>query len=265
MTATALRKNILTRAATQINSRVLLYRASGLLFLAGLWAVAGIWLQTTDFGGLAPLPALSAFTEMTLNGDFIAALLPSLERIFFGLLWATAIGIPAGLLIGKFKWLDESSRIPVQFLRMISPLSWMPVAVMIFATWEGAIVFLIAIASLWPVMLSTAAGVRKVDPAWLRTAENLGAGEFKMITKIILPAVAGDIFNGLRLALGVAWIVIVPAEFLGVTSGLGYSINDARDTLSYDRLAALVVLIGITGYLLDSLLLKFIRRYAWHD
>jgi NitT/TauT family transport system permease protein len=147
---------------------------------------------------------------------------------------------------------------------MISPLSWEPIAVIVFVTWNQAIIFLIAIAAVWPVAFSTAAGLAKVDPAWFKVAKNLGAKPWHMISKIILPAIAFDILTGIRLALGVAWIVLVPAEFLGVTSGLGYSIEDARETLSYNHLTAMVLVIGVLGYLLDSTCAMAIKRFSWH-
>jgi NitT/TauT family transport system permease protein len=146
---------------------------------------------------------------------------------------------------------------------MVSPLAWMPIAVLMFATWDGSIVFLIAAAAIWPIVFATAAGVKRIDPVWLAMARNLGGRTLSVLRAIVVPAVAQDILTGLRLALGVAWIVLVPAEFLGVTSGLGYAINDARDTLSYDRLAALVVLIGLIGYVLDALISAAIRRAHW--
>jgi len=146
---------------------------------------------------------------------------------------------------------------------MVSPLSWMPIAILFFATWNQAIMFLIGIAAVWPITFSTAYGVQRIDPLWLKVARNMGAENLQMLRRIIMPAIAQDIFSGIRMAVGVAWIVLVPAEFLGVTSGLGYAINDARDTLSYDTLAAIVVVIGIMGFLLDGLCLMLIRRFSW--
>jgi NitT/TauT family transport system permease protein len=147
---------------------------------------------------------------------------------------------------------------------MISPLSWMPIAVFVFAAWDHSIIFLIAIASVWPVMFSTAAGLAKVDPAWFKVARNLGATPVQMLTQIILPAISFDIFTGIRLALGIAWVVLVPAELLGVTSGLGYAIKDARETLSYDHLTAMVLTIGVIGYVLDTCCALLVKRYSWH-
>jgi NitT/TauT family transport system permease protein len=85
-----------------------------------------------------------------------------------------------------------------------------------------------------------------------------------MLTQIILPAISFDIFTGIRLALGIAWVVLVPAELLGVTSGLGYAIKDARETLSYDHLTAMVLTIGVIGYVLDTCCALLVKRYSWH-
>ncbi|MES9897100.1 MAG: ABC transporter permease subunit, partial [Candidatus Thiodiazotropha endolucinida] len=131
-------------------------------------------------------------------------------------------------------------------------------------TWNQAIIFLIAIASVWPIAFATAAGLAKVDPAWFKVARNLGAKPWHIVTRIIIPAITFDVLTGVRLALGVAWIVLVPAEFLGVTSGLGYSIQDAREGLSYDHLMAWVLIIGAIGYILDSSCVMLIKRFSWH-
>lgn len=148
-------------------------------------------------------------------------------------------------------------------LRMISPLAWMPIAILVFASWDGAIVFLIFAASVWPVVFATAAGVKRIDPAWLIAGRTHGGKGFALFQRVILPAIIPDLLIGLRLALGTAWIVLVPAEYLGVTSGLGYAINDARDTLSYDTLTAIVLLIGLIGFALDYIVAIAIKRSSW--
>jgi NitT/TauT family transport system permease protein len=180
------------------------------------------------------------------------------------LLIAISVGVPLGILMGSFKRFRDLSNSPFQLLRMISPLSWMPIAVLVYGTWNHSIIFLIAMASVWPVAFSTAAGLAKVDPAWFKVARNLGARPRHILFQIILPAISFDIFTGIRLALGVAWIVLVPAEYLGVTSGLGYAIEDARETLSYNYLTAMVLTIGVIGYFLDSTCVLLIKRFSWH-
>ncbi|WP_439123240.1 ABC transporter permease [Marivita sp.] len=215
------------------------------------------------FADFAPAPTMSRLWVMVTSGEVLDMAGPSLYRVGYGMLIAIVIGVPLGILIGRIAQLREITNIPFQFLRMISPLSWMPIAVMGFDTWDAAIVFLIAVAAIWPIVFATAAGVRRIDPAWIKVARNLGASPKHMLTTVILPAVATDIFTGIRLALGVAWVVLVPAEYLGVTSGLGYAINDARDTLEYDRLSATVVVIGVIGFTLDTLCQKAIGRLNW--
>ena len=185
-------------------------------------------------------------------------------RLGAGLSLAIAIGIPLGILMGQIRWFQKLTNVPFQFLRMISPLSWEPIAVVVFAGWDQAIVFLIAIASVWPVAFATASGLAKVDPNWFKVARNLGAKPWQMVTRIIMPAITFDILTGIRLALGVAWIVIIPAEFLGVTSGFGFAIEDARESLEYSHLMGLVLVIGVVGFVLDSICVLLIKRFSWH-
>ena len=257
-----------SRLMTHPGVHRLAWGITGIAILALLWLLAGYLLSinptTRTFTTFGLLPTLEAFPEMWSAGKIQAASAASGYRLGMGLGIAIAIGVPIGVIMGRIKWFHNFSNSPFQFLRMISPLSWMPLAVLVFATWNGSIIFLIAIASVWPVMFATAAGLAKVDPNWFKVARNLGASPLQMLTQIIMPAIAFDIFSGIRLALGVAWIVLVPAEYLGVTSGLGYAIEDARETLSYNHLTALVLTIGVIGYVLDSTLVVLIKRFSWH-
>lgn len=249
--------------------RLIGYPLLGIVIMLALWWLGG-WLiasnpDTESFADFAPHPAFVRLGDLIANGYAWQAAGPSLARIGLGLLWAVLIGVPIGVGIGLYAALREISHVPFQFLRMISPLAWMPVAVLAFETWDGAIVFLIAVAAIWPVLFSTAQGVRRIDPLWFKVAKNLGADGVQMLRRIILPAIGQDIFAGIRLAVGVAWIVLVPAEYLGVTSGLGYAINDARDTLEYDTLAAMVVVIGVIGFVLDGICVTLIKHFSWHQ
>lgn len=241
--------------------------ALGISMLMALWWFGGWIVENNDdlfaFAQFAPAPTLERLWEMITSGEVLKMSGPSLYRIGMGLGIGIVIGVPVGILIGRSAPAREVTNVPFQFLRMISPLSWMPIAVMAFDTWDGAIVFLITVAAVWPILFSTAAGLRRIDPAWLKVARNLGANPIHMLFVVILPAIAVDILTGIRLALGVAWVVLVPAEYLGVTSGLGYAINDARDTLDYSRLAATVVVIGVIGFGLDALAMAAIKKLNW--
>ena len=140
------------------------YPLAGIGVLIAVWWLGG-WLiasnpDTESFADFAPAPAFARLGELLTNGYVWEATTPSLERIGLGLLWAVVLGVPVGVGIGLFASMREITHVPFQFLRMISPLAWMPIAVLAFATWDGAIVFLIAVAAVWPVLFSTAQGVQ---------------------------------------------------------------------------------------------------------
>lgn len=241
---------------------------AGLAILLILWGIFGHYIAsnpaTQSFATFGLLPTLEAFPILLSEGKIQTATVASAYRLFGGLGIAIAIGLPIGIIVGRSKRFRELSNSPFQLLRMVSPLAWMPIAVFVFSEWDDSIIFLIAMASVWPVLFSTAAGLAKVDPAWFKVARNLGAKPLHMVTRIIMPAITFDVLSGIRLALGVAWIVLVPAEYLGVTSGLGYAIEDARETLTYNHLTAMVVTIGVIGYFLDTSLVMLIKRFSWH-
>ena len=149
--------------------RALFLAALGLAGLYALWWVGG-WLiasnpRTAAFAGFAPDPALASLWDIVQSGELWTMASPSLTRVGLGLLAAMAVGIPLGILVGWSRTAQEVTNVPFQLLRMISPLSWMPIAVLAFTSWDGAIVFLITVASVWPILFATAAGVRRIDPA----------------------------------------------------------------------------------------------------
>ncbi len=240
---------------------------TGIAAVLALWWLAGALFEGhprfAAFRGFTIGSTFGAFAQLVASGDAWRATAPSLRRVFQGLLWAFVIGAPVGLAVGTFPFIERMTQLPFQILRMVSPLAWMPIAVLAFPTWDGAIVFLITAAAVWSIVFATAASVKRIDPLWLAISRNLGGSPLGVLTAVIIPAVAQDMLTGLRLALGVAWIVLVPAEFLGVTSGLGYAINDARDTLSYDRLAALILLIGLIGHVFDAFIGAAINKTRW--
>ncbi len=243
-------------------------------FLLGLAILFGLWWAVIFLVSLNPsnahfaefgvIDAFKALPALWNDGTIPDALSTSGYRLGMGLLIAIGIGVPLGILIGRIAWFQKLTNVPFQFMRMISPMSWEPIAVIVFLAWDSAIIFLIAIAAVWPMTFSTAAGLAKVDPNWFKVARNLGANSWHILTKIILPAITFDVLTGIRLALGVAWIVLIPAEFLGVTSGFGYAIQDAREGLNYNNLMAMILVIGAVGYVLDSICLILIKKFAWH-
>lgn len=189
----------------------------------------------------------------------------SLWRLLGGLVLATALGVPLGLMIGSWRRVRWASAPVVQFLRMVSPLSWAPVAVALFGVGSAPVVFLVAAAAVWPIAMNTVAGVAALDPAHLRVARTLGATPFERLTSVVLPSIRPYVMTGVRLALGISWVVLVPAEMLGVSTGLGYEILNARDRLAYDEMLVVILAIGLLGIALDALAQWLLRDRVVRD
>ena len=234
--------------------------ANGLLGISGLAALLILWWLGTDvlaspegfIRQFSPTTAIPKLVALLGQGDLPIHILVSLRRVLVGLGFALLIGVPLGLAVGSYGRLNSATSPAFQFLRMISPLSWMPIAVMVFGVGDDPIYFMLTFAAVWPIVLNTAEGVRRLQPSWLSLANSLAATRWEMLWHVILPGVLGHVLTGLRLAIGIVWIVLVPCEMLGVSAGLGYFILDTRDRLAYSELMATVLMIGLLGFLLDA-------------
>jgi len=232
-------------------------------WVLGLGGLAGLlllwWLGVKVFGEAGGLSArfslsatLASLWELLGRSELYVHIAVSLKRIFVGLFLALLVGVPLGLLVGSSRNLEAATTPAFQFLRMISPLSWMPIVVMLMGVGDQPIYFLLAFAAVWPILLNTAAGVRQLDPRWLQLSKSLSATRWETLRRVIIPGVMGHVLTGVRLAIGILWIVLVPCEMLGVSAGLGYYILDTRDRLAYSELMAMVLLIGLLGFALDA-------------
>jgi NitT/TauT family transport system permease protein len=226
----------------------------GILVAAALWWTATTVLAAPDsmLRAFAPQHALPAVVDLARQGVLLDDVATSLWRLLVGLLVAAVLGLAIGLAVGLVPLLDAATGPVFQFLRMISPLSWAPVAIGLFGIGHRPVFFLVAAAAIWPIVLNTIAGVRSIDPGFLLAARSLGATRTEALVTVVLPAIRPHILTGLRLALGIAWVVLVPAEMLGVTSGLGYEILNSRDQLAYDKVMAVIFVIGLLGFVLDA-------------
>jgi NitT/TauT family transport system permease protein len=232
---------------------------NGLLGVTGLVVLLLLWWLGTDvltspegfIRHFSPTTAIPKLAALLAQGDLPVHILVSLRRVLVGLGFALLIGVPLGLAVGSYRRLNTATSPAFQFLRMISPLSWMPIAVMVFGVGDRPIYFMLTFAAVWPILLNTAEGVRQLQPSWLSLADSLAATRWETLWHIILPGVLCHVLTGLRLAIGIVWIVLVPCEMLGVSAGLGYFILDTRDRLAYSELMATVLMIGILGFLLD--------------
>ena len=246
------RKEILRR----IGARLVALVAS-----LGIWWLASsvIWSANPVISNIGPGDAIPALWDGLIDGDLVSDLGSSLTRLSIGLAIAFIVGLPLGLALGSNRLLEDASTPIVNFLRMISPLAWAPIVIVAFGIGDVPVLFLIAITAVWPIALGTAAGVKAVSPALKELAESLGASRRERLRFVTSPVVEANVLTALRLALGVAWIVLVPAEMLGVDSGLGYAILNARDQLDYSALGGGVLLIGITGFVIDALFRRLFR------
>ncbi|OYQ76668.1 ABC transporter permease [Wohlfahrtiimonas chitiniclastica] len=235
----------------------------GLLILLSAWSL-GIALLAERIPLaklLAPTPTFAHLYDLLIHNIMTEHIAASMMRVAVSLLLALMIGVPIGILIGQSKWLESMSSGAFQLLRMISPLSWMPIVVMLLGIGNAPIFFLLTFSAIWPIILSTIAGIKSINPSWLQLGQSLSATRIEMLKHIIFPAILSAVLNGLRLAIGVVWIVLVPCEMLGVNEGLGYFILDTRDRLAYSELMAAIVLIGFIGWALDALARAF--RQDW--
>ena len=236
----------------------------GLFILLLLWGAGTRMLEQNIALAnlLSPRETFQSLYALLVENQLTLHTLTSMKRVLIGLGLALLIGMPIGLAIGSSRALENSTSSAFQFLRMISPLSWMPIAVMVFGIGDAPIYFLLTFAAVWPIILNTSAGVRQLNPKWLMLAKSLSATRREILFKIIVPGVLGHILTGARLAIGIIWIVLVPCEMLGVSSGLGYFILDTRDRLAYSELMAVIVLIGALGFMLDALAQKTYQRWT---
>ncbi len=246
-----------------MNQKNILLNLLGLiiLLLAWSWGAKLLSYSIPLAKLLSPIPTFQHLYMLLSENLLSEHILASLIRVIVSLVFALAIGIPIGLLIGRYQTLEMTSSGAFQLLRMISPLSWMPIVIMIFGIGNSPIFFLLTFAAIWPIILSTISGVKGIDPQWLQLGKSLSATRMEMLKYIIFPAIFSAILSGLRLAIGVVWIILVPCEMLGVNEGLGYFILDTRDRLAYSELMAGILLIGIIGWTLDSIARSLQRHY----
>ena len=228
------------------------------------WHAAVVLTRTTVF----PRPAEVALgiAELARKGILLPYVADSLRRVLSGYLAAAVAGIALGLLVGRSRALDRIVDPLVQLLRPISPLAWMPLAVIWFGVSELAPTFLIFLAAFFPIVVATTQAVRGIPPVLYQAAANLGVGGAALVRRVVFPAIVPQVLTGLRIALGIAWMVVVAAEMLGVDSGLGYLILDSRNAgVRYDLVLAGMVMIGAIGLALDLLIqrLETIPSVRW--
>lgn len=243
--------------------RAILLGLLGFVLFIALWQLVTWGNTISDIPG--PLLAWQGLVEVASAGVLWQNIAASVFRVAWGFCIAAAVGIPLGMGMGWSIHVRETLNPLTQMLRPISPIAWMPFAVVMFGGMSFKVggllladasdisaIFLIFLCSFFPIATATNSAVRSIELKFLRSAFNFGITGMELFRRVILPAALPQILTGLRLALGIAWVVIVAVELLGVTSGLGFQVNDSRNNLRNDYIAAAMFVIGLVGLLLDS-------------
>ncbi|MBD2395897.1 nitrate ABC transporter permease [Cyanobacterium aponinum FACHB-4101] len=179
-------------------------------------------------------------------------LLISLRRVAIGYIMASVVAVPLGILLGMSKIATKAFNPYVQLLKPVSPLAWLPLGLYLFRDSEKTGIFIILISSIWPTLVNTAFGVSKVNSDYLDVAKTLGASKWRTIFKVIIPAALPNIISGLRISMGISWLVIVAAEML-LGTGLGYFIWSEWNNLYLPNIIVAIIIIGLVGLLLDQI------------
>jgi NitT/TauT family transport system permease protein len=204
--------------------------------------------------------------ELVEDGTLFDHITASLLRVGAGFGFAFLVAIPLGLWMGWVRGAFYTLNPLVQMLRPISPIAWIPIAILWFGVTNASPVFLIFISSVFPMMVQTTVGVRTIDRRYLRAAANFGVSRWTLFRRVVIPAVLPEIIIGMRIGLGVAWLVVVAAEMIALRSGLGYLIMDSRNAGNrYDLVIASMIIIGVIGLLLDwaTRLLEGLKTVRW--
>jgi NitT/TauT family transport system permease protein len=229
-----------------------------------VWWGAVVWTHSPIFP--TPWQVVTGTLELIKDGTLWAHIGSSLMRVGAGFLLAALLAIPLGLWIGRVDAAYTTLNPVFQILRPISPIAWIPIAILWFGVGNASPIFLIFIAAVFPLIVQTAAGVHTIERRYLRAAENFGVSRGRLFWQVIIPAVLPEIIVGMRISLGVGWLVVVAAEMIALRSGLGYLIMDSRNAGNrYDLVVAGMIIIGLIGLLLDGLmrLLEGLKSVRW--
>ena len=235
--------------------------------VVGMWWAA-VWATKS---AIFPTPwaVVTGTLELAEDGTLWEHIGASLMRVGAGFGLAVAFAIPLGLWMGWVRGAFVTLNPVFQILRPISPIAWIPIAILWFGVGNASPIYLIFIASVFPMIVQTTAGVHTIEKRYLRAAENFGVPRKKLFLQVVIPATLPDIIIGMRIGLGVAWLVVVAAEMIALRSGLGYLIIDSRNAGNrYDLVIAGMIIIGLIGLMLDGIMrllesMKIVRwRYA---
>jgi nitrate/nitrite transport system permease protein len=244
--------------------------------LAGIALLIGIWALLTMNSTTFPTPAATFVEAVKVFSDPFYSkgpndqgigwnILFSLQRVAVGFGMAALVGIPMGFMIGRFEVLNRMISPLISLLRPVSPLAWLPIGLLVFKAANPAAIWTIFICSIWPMIINTAVGVQRVPADYLNVAKVLNLSEWKVITRILFPAVLPYMLTGVRLSVGTAWLVIVAAEMLTGGVGIGFWVWDEWNNLNVKHILIAIFVIGIVGLLLEMLLVSIAKRFSYDE
>ena len=249
-------------------------------YLAFPLAVFLIWQASVEFGWLrrnvlpGPIDVVAIWYDLVTgatgaadrySGTWLDHAFASTWRVFAGFGWGIALGIVMGLLIGLSRVVERVFDPSIQVLRNIPVTAWVPLSLVFFGIGNAPAIFLIGLGAFFPTVVNTMHGVRQIDVTLYKSARMMGANEREMIQRVILPGALPSIMTGVRLSMGIAWVLVVVAEILAVRSGLGYLLNDAYQFYRNDVVIAAMLSIGLLGFLSDRLVvLARDRLLSWN-
>jgi nitrate/nitrite transport system permease protein len=242
----------------------------GVALLVGVWAL--LTMNSTTF----PTPKETFDAAVKLFADPFYSngpndqgigwnVLFSLQRVAVGFGLAAAVGIPLGFVIGRFDFIGRMVSPLISLLKPVSPLAWLPIGLLVFKSANPAAIWTIFICSIWPMVVNTAVGVQRVPQDYLNVARVLNLSEWKVITRILFPAVLPYMLTGVRLSVGTAWLVIVAAEMLTGGVGIGFWVWDEWNNLNVQHIIIAIFVIGIVGLLLEWALIAVAKRFTYSE
>jgi nitrate/nitrite transport system permease protein len=242
--------------------------------LIGLALFVVLWELLSNAGGQLPSPlstwhsAVEVFSNPFYkkgpNDQGIGwNVLTSLARVGIGFGAAAIVGIPLGFMIGRFRFLSDMAAPIISILKPVSPLAWLPIGLMVFKAANPAAIYVIFICSLWPMIVNTAVGVRQIPQDYLNVARVLNLSEWMVFRKILFPAVLPYMITGVRLSIGVAWLVIVAAEMLTGGVGIGFWVWDEWNNLNVQHIIIAIFTVGIVGLVLEQAMIQLARRFSY--
>lgn len=242
----------------------------GLLFLLAVWSLVSA--QSEGLPG--PVSTYHSAVELFSDPFYVNGpndmgigwnILNSLQRVATGFGLAAIIGIPLGFLIGRFAFLSRMAAPIISLLRPVSPLAWLPIGLLVFKAANPAAIWVIFISAIWPMVINTAVGVSKVPQDYMNVAKVLNLSEWKILTKILLPSALPYVLTGVRLSIGVAWLVIVAAEMLTGGVGIGFWVWDEWNNLNVEHIIIAIFVVGIVGLLLEQALIAIANRFSYEE